>query len=51
MATKARARSTCQHCHCPIGLSRWTGWIDLSVYGTYDMCPAIIAAVHEPTKE
>jgi hypothetical protein len=48
MATKALARSTCRYCHCPIGLSKWSGWVDLSIRGSYDMCPRTIAAVHEP---
>lgn len=48
MATKAMARSMCRYCHGPIGLSHWTGWIDLTLNGSYDMCPGTISAVHEP---
>jgi hypothetical protein len=50
MATKVRLRSTCQYCHCPIGHSRWSGWIDLTPNGTHDMCPGTVAAVHQPTR-
>jgi len=48
MATKARSLSTCRHCRRPIGLSQWSGWVELSPNGSHDMCPATIAAVHEP---
>jgi hypothetical protein len=48
MTTKVRARSTCRYCHCPIGLSKWSGWIDLTRRGSADMCPQTISAVHEP---
>ncbi len=48
MATKPRRRSTCRYCHCPIGLSYWSGWIDLSPQGSHDMCAGTISAAHEP---
>jgi hypothetical protein len=50
MATKVRILSTCRYCHCPIGLSHWSGWIDLTVHGSHDMCPSTVSAVHEPTR-
>ena len=49
MATKALMRSTCRYCLCPIGLSRWSGWIELTFNGSHDMCSGTIAAIHEPT--
>jgi hypothetical protein len=51
MTTKALRRSTCRYCRCPIGLSQWSGWIDLSPGGSHDMCPGLIAGVHEPDEE
>jgi hypothetical protein len=48
MATKALRQSTCRHCQCPIGLSLWSGWIELAVIGSHDMCPGTISAVHDP---
>ena len=48
MATKPRRRATCRYCHCPIGLSYWSGWIDLSPQGSHDMCSGTISAAHEP---
>ena len=32
----------------PIGLSRWSGWIDLSLDGSHDMCAGTISGVHAP---
>jgi len=50
MTTKALMTSTCRFCHHPIGLSLWSGWVDLSRDGAHDMCPGSISAVHEPTR-
>lgn len=50
MATKTRARSTCRYCDNPIGLSKWSGWIDMSRRGSFDMCPGTISAVHQPSE-
>ncbi len=49
MATKALRRATCRYCQCPIGLSHWSGWVELSPYGSHDMCPGTISASHEPS--
>lgn len=49
MATKVLMRSTCRYCRCPIGLSQWSGWIDLTPYGSHDMCSGTISGVHAPT--
>jgi hypothetical protein len=48
MATKALVLSTCRYCRRPIGLSRWSGWIELTPHGTHDMCPGTVSAAHEP---
>ena len=48
MATKARMIATCRYCRCPIGLSRWSGWLDLTPRGSHDMCPGTVSALHEP---
>jgi hypothetical protein len=48
MTTRVRTRSTCRYCHCPIGLSHWSGWVELSLNGSHDMCPGTISAAHEP---
>ena len=49
MATKALRHGTCRYCRCPIGLSRWSGWVELSPHGSHDMCPGTISASHEPS--
>lgn len=48
MATKARRQSKCRYCQRPIGLSLWSGWVELGATGSYDMCPGTISGVHEP---
>jgi len=43
-------QSTCRYCHCRIGLSHWSGWVDLSPNCYHDMCPGTISAAHEPRR-
>jgi hypothetical protein len=50
MATKVLMRSTCRYCRCPIGLSSWSGWIDLTPHGSHDMCSGTISGVHAPAR-
>jgi hypothetical protein len=50
MATKVLRQSTCRYCQCPIGLSLWSGWIELALIGSHDMCPGTSSAVHEPVR-
>ena len=50
MATRAGWQSTCRYCHCRIGLSHWSGWVDLSPRWSHDMCPATLSGVHEPSR-
>ena len=50
MTTKALMCSTCRYCRCPIGLSHWSGWIDLSYNGSHDMCPGTMCAAHQPAR-
>jgi len=48
--TRPLRLSTCRYCHCCIGLTHWSGWVDLSPGGSHDMCPATLSGVHEPSR-